>query len=338
MLKYSKERKIFQNGLMAAFMLCSLSNGATAQHVARQADYNVGSNNVNVHASLGILNGESHEIVDWPEGSDFAGTKLSELIWTLDNVYMIGAGISVRPWSWLTLNFDGWNRINKDSATMDDYDWIGSPYLGTSDWDHWSHHPNTQLEKGYMLDISAEISAYTDPLFSLKGIVGFKRDYWKWNAYDGSFVYSISCDDDGTCIYDYRGYRGNFTGLGITYEQEFNTPYFGIAAKLNFDKLQLNARLIGSPWVDLETSDTHHQRNPPFVDRGDFERSNMIGLDLGAHYQMTENLSLGAMYHYQEYDETKGFTVRTDETGEIPERSSHESDMFSVFMNYRFGL
>jgi outer membrane protease len=151
MLKYSKERKIFQNGLMAAFMLCSLSNGATAQHVARQADYNVGSNNVNVHVSLGILNGESHEIVDRPEGSDFAGTKLSELIWTLDNVYMIGAGISVRPITWLTLNFDGWNRINKDSATMDDYDWIGSPYLGTSDWDVASseHSAGKRIHAGY---------------------------------------------------------------------------------------------------------------------------------------------------------------------------------------------
>jgi len=338
-LKSSKERKIFQNGqrgLVAAFLL--FSNGATAQHVARQADYNIGSNEVNVHTSLGILNGESHEIVDRPKGYDFAGTKISELIWTLDNVYMIGAGLSVRPISWLTLNFDGWNRINKDSATMDDYDWIVSPYLGTSEWDHWSHHPNTQLDKGYMLDINAEISAYTSYSISLKGIVGFKRDYWKWSASDGSFVYSCGDETCSPLNYDYRGYRGNFTGLGITYEQEFNTPYFGVAAQLNFNQLQLNARIIGSPWVDLETSDTHHQRNPPFVDTGNFDHTSMIGLDLSAHYQMAGNFSLGAMYHYQKYDETTGFTVRNDETGEIPERSSHESDMFSVFLNYRFGL
>jgi len=334
-------------GLFAAVLV---ADGASAQHVTphRSADtsLSIGGIPLALHGSIGVLNGESREIVYEttgntcsPYGASPAGWKCSELIWKLDNVPMAGAGITARPFSWLAVSVDGWINISDDHGTMDDFDWLGYPF-GITDWDHHSHHEDTQVSDLYMLDLNVEASVISTRHFSLAGIAGYKRDHFAWDAYGGTFVYS---DIGGG--YCFRCFTGTFTGLGISYQQDFQTPYLGIAAAANLGRLQLDARVMGSDWVDAKDKDVHHQRSTAgltFIE--DFEQGRMIAVDAGANYLLTDNLSVGALYHYQDYSEVKGSTTIIDNatgasafTPGDAAGASHESHLFALSLKYRFG-
>lgn len=333
--------------LAAILMLCGYSYGASAQHITPQreagADVTIAGMDVNIHASISILNGESKELVYYTSGAA-TGQKLSELIWTFDNTTMLGGGLSISPLSWLTLNADAWMAVHKDSATMDDYDWLGASGGGGNDrpvdWDHWSHHEDTKVDKAYMLDISAEINTYQNDNFLLKGIVGFKRDFFKWKSSGGTYTYSRNPLNSADA-YAYRGYTGTITGLGITYQQEFNTPYLGIGSVWNSGRWQLDGRVIASAWVDVKDKDIHHLRDLTFIE--EFEKGKMIAIDLGGSYKLTNNLSLGASYHYQDYSTVKGTTTvinnltnaSTFHGGESA-GASHKSHMVSASLKYKF--
>ncbi len=310
--------------------LCAATEAVTPEkQVEKSTSVAVAGHQVQVEGRLGLgyLTGESKELVYNTQD----GSKVSELIWTLDNIFMLNAGVSVAPKPWLKINADIWFKINDGDGEMDDYDWL---YPGLADWSDWSHTEDVPLEKGLMFDINAEFSFYKTTTTSFTAFVGYKHDNWQWKAYGGDYVYSY----DG-----FRDQTGSFPAgeLGITYEQWWNVPYIGIGFESHFTNWELSGRLIGSPLVQAEDEDHHHMRSLRFEE--DFDNSNMWAIDLSATYLFSQQFGVTGAFSYQYYDEAKGTTTITDlVTGEQvfidgdAAGADNEATLFSLIFVYRF--
>jgi plasminogen activator len=269
--------------------------------------------------SLGVLNGEANEIVY----DTSSGAEMSHLEWQLDNVAMLGAGISFTPASWLKINTDFWINISDGSGTMDDYDWTVSGLP----WTDWSHHDDMTVDQIFFFDLNAEVPVLKRPVGTIYGIIGIKRDNFEMSANGGDFIYSTN---------SFRDTTGSFVDNVevISYEQTYTVPYLGIGFQADYHPLSFTGRIIGSGLVDLEAKDTHYLRNVVFED--DFETGTMFALDLGFAYSFSEKLQVMGGFHYQYYDEVKGSTTITDlTTGEAATYtgdSAGSDNTSSIFM------
>ena len=95
---------------------------------------------IDTELTVGQLSGTSHERFYDPLGS---GHKYSELIWTMDDVAVVSGKVSIKPSNWWSVEMGATTNVT-DDATMDDYDWLN---LGSTDWTHWSHHNETNLDR-----------------------------------------------------------------------------------------------------------------------------------------------------------------------------------------------
>lgn len=239
----------------------------------------------------GYLTGESTELVYWPEVNNH---KASELTWEIDNLYMVGVRGELEVGSWLSFIFDGWFKATDGEGTMDDYDWQVPGY----DWTDWSHHEDTDVTDGSMIDVSANFSFFSSQNAVLTGIIGYKRDNFGWEARGGDYVYSNG---------GFRNATGSFPDgeLGISYEQTLDSFYGGLGFLASFsNRFQLAGRVIYSPFVQGEATDYHHMRN--LVTYDDFEDGDLIAFDLSGTYGFTESLGLEVGFRYQKYDTMQG--------------------------------
>ena len=239
----------------------------------------------------GYLTGESTELVYWPE---YNNHKASELTWEIDNLFMVGVNGVLEVGSWFSFNFDGWFKATDGDGTMDDYDWLAPGY----DWTHWSHHEDTDVTDGSILDFSANFAFFRAQNAVLTGIVGYKRDNFGWEARGGDYVYSSG---------GFRNYTGSFPDgeLGISYEQTLESFYGGLGFSANFtNRFTLAGRIIYSPFVQGEATDYHHMRD--LVTYDDFEDGDLIAFDITGTWGITECLGLELGFQYQKYDTMQG--------------------------------
>lgn len=275
----------------------------------------------------GYLSGESTELVYWPEANNH---KASELTWEIDNLYMIGVNGVLEVGNWLSFNFDGWFKATDGDGSMDDYDWQVPGY----EWTDWSHHEDTDVTDGSMVDVSANFSFFKAQNAVLTGIVGYKRDNFGWEARGGDFTYSSG---------GFRNYRGSFPDgeLGISYEQTLESLYGGLGFSAQFtNRFQLAGRVIYSPFVQGEATDYHHMRN--LVTYDDFEDGDLIAFDISGTWGFTDNLGLEVGFRYQKYDtmqgdsewhyNDQGVVVNYDDAGGMDQTSI----MLSTSLQYTF--
>jgi plasminogen activator len=259
--------------------------------IDKQASVNINDHVVMVsgHLSMGFIDGKAKELVYDP----VTGHKNSELDWRLDNVFMIGAGVSVKPLSWLRFNGNVWFLPGDGDGTMDDFDWQLEGY----DWTDWSHHTNVSVKEGLMYDLNAELTFLRFNETSVFGIVGYKHDHWKWEARGGTFIYSS---------YYFRDTYGSFPDneLGISYEQTYDAPYIGIGFHANLHPVTLDGRFIGSTLVSTSDKDTHHMRD--LIVTSDIDSGHMFGLDFACTYNFTSNFAATAAFQYQRFEEVNG--------------------------------
>ncbi len=282
---------------------------------------------ISAHMGVAYLNGDATELVYDAD----TGRKISELQWGLDNVYMLNVGAAVSPLSWLTLSADFWINLNKGDGDMDDYDFLATNYSG---YTHWSHHDDTDLEQGLMLDLNAAFTFYSFGETSFNGIVGYKYDNWEWESRGGTYTYSSYYLFDTV---------GSFPDgeKAISYNHWFHVPYVGLGFESSAGKVFFRGRVIASPLVSAEDEDIHHMRNLRFEE--DFDTSSMYGVDLAIGYEVTPNFALTAAFKYQKYEEAKGETTITDLTtgqkyhypGDAA-GTDHTSSMISAGLEYRF--
>ncbi len=330
-----------RNLLLASTLVFAFAtNGVAAGPVAvapGQSGWFVGKGSekpvdVTLRGGVGYLTGESRELVYWP---DVGNHKASELIWEIDSLYMIGFGASLRSerlrWlRWLTVNFDGWFKATDGDGTMDDYDWLD---LGRDDWTEWSHHEDTDVTDGSIIDINGQISFYRTQNVVFNGYVGYKRDNFGWESRGGDFVYSR---------FGFRDWRGSFPAgeLAISYEQTLEVPYLGLGVEAGSGKFKFDGRVIFSTLVKGESVDHHHMRN--LVIDGDFSDGDMIAVDIAGIYAVTSNLSVELGYSFQSYDEMRGdYTWHDNDTGTVDFTENYagmdqESSMFSISVLYNF--
>jgi plasminogen activator len=306
-------------GTVAAYESTAQAEGSTTIQIQQEVIQVTG------RLGLGHLSGETVETV-YTE----TGHKLSELIWKIKDVYMLNAGISVSPKSWLTINADVWFRVNNGNGSMDDYDWIIENFQYT----HWSHHDDTDLTEGYMIDLNAAFAFYQHGETTFSALAGYKRDNWEWVARGGSYVYSTYTLYDTVGVFP-AGEKG------ITYKQWYDVPYIGLAFHSKLTKMSFSGRFIISPYAMAGAEDTHHMRDLVFED--DFDPTTMWAVDLGASYHFTPQLAMLGNFHYQDYDEAQGSTTIINQVtgarqyypGDVA-GTSHKSSLLSLSLLYNF--
>lgn len=247
-----------------------------------------------VRVETGILNGVAHELVY----KDTAGTKLSELIWNLEGVNLIGLGGSFSRSENFKINGDLYFNYQKETSTMEDYDWV----LPISNWTHWSYSP-TETTTVYKFDLNYEYEIIMNSI-SLSLLGGYRLDYYDWVAIGGNYIYS---DKNGG---HFREYVGSWPDnqVGISYEQTFSTPYFGFISKWQGDKISLGTKLIYSPFVYATDKDIHHQReNGGMVFEGVFENGNFFEIDAKGQIELFDNLVATLSYMYSKYLTNTGY-------------------------------
>jgi plasminogen activator len=285
--------------LAASLLLCSWAETANAAGPVAVAPGRTGTMAVgqpsspitfSLEAGAGYLTGESKELVYWPALGNY---KASELTWEIDNLFMVGIGAQMKVRDWMAVNFNGWFKAFDGEGTMDDYDWMSRG----GDWTDWSHHENTDVTEGSILDINVEFSFVRSDIFDLKAIAGYKRDNFGWEAYGGEYTYS----ENG-----FRDTTGTFPeGVAVIgYEQTFTSFYFGMGFAGKFNTFELNGRFIYAPLVQAEATDYHYLRDLVTYDEG--EDGDMIAFDVSGSFFITPNLAVEMGYSYQKYDTLQG--------------------------------
>lgn len=238
----------------------------------------------------GYLTGESTELVYWPE---FDNHVASELTWDIDNLFMVGIGVGMVVADRFEFNFSGWFKATDGEGSMDDYDW----QVPGADWTDWSHHEDTDVTDGSIIDLSFAYSFIYTPNIALKVIGGYKHDNFGWEARGGDYTYSVN---------GFRDYSGSFPdGVQVvSYEQTMSSLYGGLGVEIFAGNFNLAGRFIYAPWVQADATDYHHLRN--LVTYDEFDEGDMIAFDLSASYSFTTSLSMQVGYSYQYYDTVQG--------------------------------
>jgi len=260
--------------------------------------FTYGNNLFEKEISIETINSISHEYVYDPNNLDY---KLSELIWETEDISMLAIKLSYTLKGDLFIKFDGKINISSE-AKMDDYDWLKGDQ---TQWSDWSTHPNTIVDKYNIIDLS--LNRRLDTRFNIEQNIniGFKYDDKRYKAYDGSYIYS---SQDG-----FRDQFGTFSGLGITYSEQFSSIYVGIDGKLKLNSLIVKAALKYSPFVNITNSDTHHLRY--FTNENSFDTTSMVNIEASVLYPIEENIFFGLIFESLNYSKTDGVTTRTYYSG-----------------------
>lgn len=277
----------------------------------------------------GVLHTTSKELVYYPDGQ-----RLSQLDWKTKVAPIIGGNFNVRLNERLSWRFEGWTRLLSGSSEMHDTDWrardIGYPY-----WTDRSVHPDTSLNRAYGFDTRVGYRFATYDSFSLEALAGYRFKKLRWEASNGSFVYS-SFDSPAPGYVSLRDLTGRFRGLGIRYTQWWQTPYLGISGKFDIKRVTLTAELVASPWASGRAHDTHLFRDYDSHDSG--SRTKMVGFSLKADYPIEQNWVVFARFDYEAYDVVKGKTRGFEKEEYIVGDAglSNRSKVLDIGAEYRF--
>ena len=295
-------------GISIYLLTCALGSVASAQDVDRRTTATMAfGERFSTELYGGYLKGLSHEFVY----NAATGHKVSELLWSIDNAYVVGLSLALHPIERLKISVGGWTPVSSGN-TMDDYDWT----TGINDWTQWSHHSDTKLHQSYMIDTRAAFTLASfkrkpdaeNPwqighasIYMIGGYRWFKLD---WTAYGGSYIYS---SEDGM-----RNKTGQFPdGQSIiSYEQWWEAPFAGLGGRFSINRWTLSMEMIGSLWGKGRDRDNHQLRTLLFEES--FSNVGMLAVNAGIDYDLTKHLAVFARFDYQKFFEGKGTTTETN--------------------------
>ncbi|MBS7703890.1 omptin family outer membrane protease [Chelatococcus asaccharovorans] len=276
-----------RNAALAVWLVGSGAAEARDVETTRQAGFTSVRWDVSVYS--GYLTGQATELVY----RTATGEKLSQLNWQIDRALVLGGSAGFHPLDWLTLRLGGWSNIAA-AAAMDDFDWFAD-YQGFQSWTHWSHH-DTGMTRAVQFDLNLTARLWQHEGFRLSALGGYRALHFKWKAYGGPFIQSV---------YDFRDVVGTFPhALGITYRQDWHSPYVGLRAQYDGAQWSLTAEATGSLFGRASGIDHHLWRATLFND--DFRNVRMVGATLAAEYHIADSLSLMARADYQRLGEARG--------------------------------
>jgi len=281
---------------LALVMTLSL-NSALALHANEGAEMTLAEANgvsLSIKYSILAVGGEARELVyagsaqrDLP-----ANYKVSELIWDIDSLTMVGSTVSARFGERFRVNAGVWFGLNKGSGGMEDYDWMDP---SRSEWTHFSES-DVDIETAFSFDLNASLELFDLGPFVCSGILGYKHDFWEWSDYGGTYIYSTS---------GFRDDIGSFGGEnGIDYEQTFDIPYIGVQVATSGSSVRASAYFLYSPFVIAEDKDHHIFRNLYF--REEFEGGDFIAVGGDVSIDLTDTFFISGAVDAQIIPEFTG--------------------------------
>jgi plasminogen activator len=296
---------------------------------------------IKVHISN--INATSDEIVYNTDGS-----KLSHLYWRLEDVKLIGITGSALLNERVMLSVDYKTNFDNPDSTMDDYDWDTDNYsVGSGGYTHWSHHEKTEVSEVTKIDLNLQVGVAPTPIGIVYGMVGYKKDTFKWIARGGFYEYASN----------------NFTRVyiddneeAISYNQYIETSYLGLGlVNNNLPNLKFDLNIKYAWGVSINDEDTHHQRTGTVTGSvgtysydglyfEDFtDDATMLEYSLGISLEILKNLNIYLNYTNTDFTIGKGYT-KTSYMGTPyysisssgTAGSSHESEMYSLGVKYDF--
>lgn len=210
-----------------------------------------------IGAGLGYLSGQYREIVYTNASSKTP--YLSELLWNLDNIFLLNfdAGVSAGPWK---LEMSIGTAVTKGTGEMEDYDW--GDYSKT-DWTNWSSSL-IFLDSSVFLDIGLSYRYTLNKFFFFPIKLGYKLNYLDWE--DESKKYIYYWDFEVNEYYD-QVQTGNFNGVnGIDYEVIQNIFYISSGVHFTMGQLSAGLNLAISPFIYTWDLDHHILREIYFLD------------------------------------------------------------------------
>jgi plasminogen activator len=294
-------------------VLCLQAMGQNSG-LAADRSFEVSEQNRGIELSFrmqaGYLMGEANEFVY--DG----GRTLSQLIWEINSLYMVGSGTTLKPCRWVSFQGDFLTMLADGDGTMDDYDWV---YSGM-EWSDWSHHEDTDVTKGTIIDVSVAVyplQMLEKQQLSISALLGYRIENFEWEARGGTFVYSGNGFRDTTGAFTDYGYAED--QLGITYEQLIYVPYVGVNLSYRLKDVEGGLRLIGSPFVSGEADDQHHLRD--LETHAEWDGGSMFSVSGSIAYHIGDYVTLSTALNYTEYDTV---TMDSTYTWTLSDGSEHE--------------
>jgi outer membrane protease len=284
-------RKMFF-GVLLAVMTLTLS--------AQEQAVTINGHTLSLGASVGVLYGQSEEIVYLDKNTN---TKLSQLLWDLKPLVYAGADLNYRwrkPATRLGVFSDVSFKLGipMKSGVMEDRDWIALNY---PQWlTHYSVHDN-KTETAILADADMGLSFQIFSRFLLKAYLSYSLMYFSWRASGGSLLYPTwDIDGDGASDGEHS-YFPNPVDV-ITYQQAWHILSPGIGFYGEFNRY-FNAEIAfkASPLIWCITVDDHILRDLIITNTLDiglfiepsllfsFTPNNFFTLSLGVQYR---NISL----------------------------------------------
>lgn len=277
--------------LIAAASLLVITQASAADSSA--FDLNTSPESIQLSGSLGWLGGKSQELVYDPA----TGRKISQLDWKINNLAILKGDIAWDAFNWLTLNARGWTSLASGSAYMDDWDWMDESQSAFTDH---SQHPNTRINYANEFDVNVKGWILNNDYYRLGAVLGYQQTRFSWTAFGGSYWYNNG-NDIGESP---RGERG------IGYQQRFSMPYIGLAGQYRINKIEFNALMKYSPWVQAKDNDEHYLRDLTFREKS--HNSDYYGASADVGYYVTPNAKVFTAISYNRYSEGKGGTQIID--------------------------
>ena len=292
------------------------------------------SMNKSAKVNISTISGTSNEIVYNSDGS-----KLSELFWRLDNVTLIGVNAAIQPNDRVVVNLDFKKNLENPSSTMDDYDWMDGYTTSPAGYTHWSHHENTTVKDVTKIDLNLQAALIPTKLGVLYGMVGYKKDTFKWEAKGGFYEYSTNNFN--------RVYIDDDTKV-ISYSQYITTVYFGAGVVYtDLADLKIDANFKFATNVSIRGEDMHHQRTDYgangiyFVDECD--EATLTEWNISIMYDIQKNFSIYLGYNFTDISIAKGYTTADyintpyySVSSNGTAGASHESTMYTLGVKFNF--
>jgi plasminogen activator len=254
---------------------------------------------LSIKGSILAVGGEARELVYAGHGQSVPSDyEVSELIWDITSLWMVGGTLSARFPKNFTINAGMWFGLNAGSGDMEDRDWLDP---STSSWTHFSQS-DVDIESAFSLDINGVLHLFDVGRFDVGVIGGFKYNFWDWSDFNGFYIYSDSGFRDDSGTFEARS--------GIEYEQTFYIPYMGIQASTAGSGIRATAYLLYSPSVWAEDKDFHILRDLHF--REEFEGGNFFAGGAEVTIDVTDALFISGAVDVQIIPEFTGDLYQTE--------------------------
>lgn len=241
-----------------------------------------------------IKNGTLYERVFVNDGATKNLTKLSELVWPINNVSFIGAKVCF-GWKFLevgtTLSF----AIPKNSGYMADYDWLD--YNGNYVWDNPFMCTNYSLSNNKVtsaLNFSFWTGATFNPFlsFHINPFLGYSYNSINFFAQYGFYQYASHSP------YTTAQPLVLPENAEITYERQTSSFLLGLSLKyVFFKRLTIGLSAYTTPLNYTESIDHHHKSNTYYLDimTGYFTQ---WGFNALLEYKFFGNFSITSDFEY----------------------------------------